>query len=334
MKPGDGAGNGGRGPALDALRARMERELPGERITFLDRAGTMATAFDVLGPQRPATCGAYALTYLFPALGFTHHGGHDLAAEDYLAHLAAVAVEAEEIPVSDEIARRVREGELTESAALAAHGRDWYRFPVRWSADPVESGTSPAGVARAIDVATAGSWVAVPVAARDEAGEVQLDSERWGRLLGDLEALVPAWRWHAIFNYESDQMLRPDDARYTAANLVAADVLDRVPRDTWGVGHFAGLAGLWRMGRDGPWWLLLLDTYKHRGFEGYQPQPAELMRQAMVRTDGREGGMLLIVPRGHLAEAESLLARQGIPARMWSNGSLEPDDWAWHPGSE
>jgi hypothetical protein len=76
----------------------------------------------------------------------------------------------------------------------------------------------------------------------------------------------------------------------------------------------------------------LLDTYKHRGFEGYQPQPAELMRRAMVRTDGREGGMLLIVPRWHVAEAESLLAGFGIPERMWSNGSLEPDDWTWHPG--
>ncbi len=317
----------------DGVRARFERLFPGQRITLVDGMGPMGTVFDTLGSQRPATCGAYALSYLFPALGFTRHAGRDLVAEDYLAHLAAVAVEAEEIPASEEITQRVRAGELTEAAALATHGREWYRYPVRWSADPVESGTSPAGVARAIAVATAGSWVAVPVAARDEAGDVRLDEDRWSRLLATLEARVEAWRWHAIFNYESDHMLRPDDTRYTAANLAAPDVLDRVPRDAWGVGHFVGLAGLWRMGGDGQWWLLLLDTYKHRGFEGYQPQPAELMRRAMVRTDGREGGMLLVVPRERVAEAETLLAGIGIPERMWSNGSLEPDDWVWHPGS-
>jgi hypothetical protein len=313
------------------VRTRFERLFPGQEITLVDGVDTMAAAFDALGPQRPATCGAYALTYLFPALGFTHHGGHDLAAEDYLAHLAAVAVEADEIPVSDEITRRVRSGELSEAAALTAHGREWYRYPVRWSADPVASGTSPAGVARAVEAATAGSWVAMPVAARDEAGDEQLDEDRWCRLLEALKVRAAAWRWHAIFNYESDQMLRPDDARYTVANLAAADVLDRIPRDVWGVGHFVGLAGLWRMGGDGPWWLLLLDTYKHRGFEGYQPQPAELMRRAMARTDGREGGMLLILPRGHVARAESMLAGLGISDRMWSNGSLEPHDWAWQP---
>ncbi len=329
----DGASGRDQGRGADAVRARFERLFPGQQITLVDGVGTMAAVFDTLGPQRPATCGAYALSYLFPALGFTRHAGQDLAAEDYLAHLAAVAVEAYEIPISDEVARRVRTGELTEATALETHSREWYRFPVRWSADPVVSGTSPSGVARAIAIATAGTWVAVPIAARDEAGAVQLDKERWNRLLEALQAQVPDWRWHAIFNYESDQMLRPDDARFTAASLAAADALERVPRDTWGVGHFVGLAGLWRMGGDGPWWLLLLDTYKHRGFDGYQPQPAELMRRAMVRTDGREGGLLLVVPRENSGAAESLLAGLGIPERMWSNGSLEPDDWAWHPES-
>ena len=315
------------------LHARFEALLPGQRITLVDGADEMAARFDALGPQRPATCGAYALSYLLPVLGYARHAGHDLADEDYLAHLAAVTVEAEEIPVSDEVTRRVRTGELTEDEALRDHGRTWYRFPVRSSDDPVRSGTSPAGVARAIAVASGGAWTAVPVAARDADGRPALDHERWAALLDTLATRAAAWRWHAIFNYESDQMLRPDDPLYTADVLASPDVLERLPRDTWGVGHFVGLAGLWRMDGDGPWWLLLLDTYKHRGFEGYQPQPAELMRRAMVRTDGREGGVLLVVPTGHVTAVETLLAGLGIPERMWSNGSPEPDDWTWHPGA-
>ncbi len=260
--------------------------------------------------------------------------GHDLAAEDYLAHLAGVVVEAFEIPISDAISERVGRGELTESEAMAAHGRSWYRYPVRSSADPVESGTSPAGVARAIDVASAGRVVAVPLSARLEDGSVQLTDDRWSGVLDELAAHVDDWQWHAVFNYESDQVLKPDDPAFTPANLAAAGAEARLPRDDWGVGHFAGLAGLWRMRSTGRWWMLLFDTYKHRGFDGYQPQPASLMRQALVRTDGRGGGVLLVVPAQTVQDVRRMLDRRGLVARMWSNGSPEPDDWAWTAPAE
>jgi hypothetical protein len=136
---------------------------------------------------------------------------------------------------------------------------------------------------------------------------------------------VATWRLHAILNYESDQLLAPRSAAYTPDNLRAPDVLERVPHDDWGVGHFVGLAGLWRR-PDGTPWMLLFDTYKERGFDGYQPQPAELVRRGLVRTDGREGGILLVVPRETLALVEGELSRIGIEPRMWSNGSPAPDE--------
>ncbi len=316
----------------DAARDRFRAWFPGDEVILVDRADEMSGRFDRLGPQRPATCGAYALSYLLPALGHAEHDGVDLAAEDYLAHLAAVIVEADEIGPSDAIARRVEAGELTEAEALRDHGTIWYRFPVRASPDPVESGTSPTGVARAVAVATDGALSCVPVAGREDDG-TPVSPDAWEQLLGLLAARVARWRWHAILNYESNQVLRPTDPAYRPENLRARDAEERIPRDSWGVGHFAGLLGLWRRGVDGRWWLVLLDTYKERGFDGYQPQPAEVIRRAIVREDGRGGGLLLVVPRELAAEATAAIRQLGIDPRMWSNGSPEPGDWTWHPSA-
>lgn len=316
-------------PARPTLPERFAHLFPDERPVLVDRVEAMAALFDTLPHQRPATCGAYVLSYLLPALGYATLDGVDLAAEDFLAHLAAVVIEADELPASDEVTRRVTAGELTEAEALDRHGRTWYRWPVRSSADPVVSGTSPTGVARAIALGARGELAVVPIPSRLPGGTIQLTAGRWSALLELLAAKAVAWRWHVILNFETDRLLRPDDPKFTPDNLRAPDVEARIPRDDWGVGHFAGVAGLWRMGGGGPWWLLLMDTYKERGFDGYQPQPAELVRDALVRDDGRGGGILLVLPDELAGPASTEIGGLGLATAMWSNGSTEPEDWAW-----
>lgn len=305
---------------------------PGERITVVNDVDEMAERFDRLREQRPSTCGAYALSYLLPALGFERHAGHDLSAEDYLAHLAGVVIEDHEVGPSREVDERIARGELTEAQAIEHYGRVWYRFPVRASADPAAQGTSPTGIARAISIATGGRLSTVPVAGRLADGAVALDEARFVALFDLIEANLSRWSLHAILNYESDQLLAPRSPDYTPEKLRAPGAVERLPRDDWGVGHFAGLAGLWRR-PDGQRWMLLFDTYKERGFDGYQPQPAELVRRGLVRTDGRGGGALLVVPAVHRAELTEALRAIGIEPWMWSNGSPEPEDFAWSPGS-
>lgn len=314
------------------VAARFSSLFPGERLDAVASADAMAAIFDRLEHQRPATCGAYVLSYLLPAIGFPTHAGIDLGAEDYLAHLASVVVEASEVEPSAAVDRRVAAGELDHDEALARHRREWYRWPVRASADPVECGTSPTGVVRAITIATGGQLVSLPIAARLADGSIQLTAERWEALIDRLAARTDAWRWHAIFNYETDLLLSPDDPSYTPEGLASPDVLDRVPLDDWGVGHFVGLAGTWRSSVTGSRWLLLFDTYKERGFDGYEPQPAELMRRGLVRDDGRGGGMLLVLPRDVLDEAAAVVRGLGLEPRTWDNGSPAPDDWRWEPG--
>lgn len=314
-----------------AVAARLAGLFPGESIDLVNRADQMAERFDALSNQRPATCGAYALSYLLPPLGFDRFGDFDLTAEDALAHLAGVAIEAYEVEPSAAVTRRVAAGELSERDALDRFGQVWYRYPMRSSSDPAVSGTSSSGVARAIAITTGGALGTVPVAGRGRNGEPQLNTEQFAALFDLLHEKVSAWDLHVIFNYQSDHLLKPNAPEYTAEALRDPAASATLPRDDWGVGHFVGLAGLWRR----PWgerWIILLDTYKERGFAGYQPQPADLMREGLIRTDGRGGGMLLVLPSARLSEALAAVHDLGLEAAPWANGSLEPEDWRWEPG--
>ena len=185
------------------------------------------------------------------------------------------------------------------------------------------------GIARALDLATDGRLVSLPIPSRRPDREVQLTPERWDALLELLSANTETWLWHVIFNYQLMEVLKPDHPAYTVENLRTDDPTTVIPLDDWDAGHFIGMAGLWR--RNGAWWLLLLDTYKQRGFDGYQPQPGELMRNGLIRADGRGGGVQLLMPRDRIAAARAAIEALGLEIGMWDNGSTWPDDWEWRP---
>lgn len=313
-----------------AVRSSLAHVFPGRELRLVDRIDRIAARFDRLPDQRPCTCGAFSLSYLLEPLGFERLDGHDLTAEDYLAHLAAVIIEDYEVAPSEEVAARVARGELSEAEAIAAYPTTWYRYPMRHSSDEAVVGTSPTGIARAVALGTRGSLVSLPIASRDEDGTVTLTEARWGELLELLAARMERWRWHAILNFQLVEVLKPDDPAFTVENLRLSDPTAAIPLDDWDVGHFVGLGGIWPGGDDT--WLLLLDTYKQRGFSGYQPQPAELMRRGLVRRDGRGGGVQLLLPREVLDEAVDEVRAIGLEPRMWHNGSREPEDWAWQLG--
>lgn len=315
---------------VGAIKRRFEGLFPDRELLLVDGFDAISARFEVLPDQRPCTCGAFSLSYLLAPLGFTRHEGQDLTAEDYLAHLASVIIEDWEVAPSEEVGARVARGELTEAEAIATYPKTWYRFPMRHSADETVVGTSPTGIARAVALGTYGALVSLPVAARLADGTVQLTEARWQGLLEILARRLRDWRWHAILNFQLVELLKPNHPAYTVDNLRLPDPQAVIPLDDWDVGHFVGVGGLWT-GPD-PWWLLLLDTFKERGFDGYQPQPAELMRRGLVRRDGRGGGIQLILPRECLGEATDAVRSLGLEPRMWSNGSPEPEDWAWQLG--
>ena len=223
-----------------------------------------------------------------------------------MAHLARVTITAREDPAT-------------------------YRFPVDVSADPSQQGTSPEGVARAVAIASGGRLATIPVPGRDASGRPQLDTHRWDGLL---EVLAPRFLEGAIdvvFNYDTDQLLAARDEAYNAQTLGRADASAVIPRDRWGVGHFAAMATLWRR-PSGERWMVLLNSFKERAFAGVEPQPAELIRRAVVRDDGRGGGVLLLLPTDDARRLIQELEAIGLVVRMWTNDSPAPRDWRWSPG--
>lgn len=312
-------------------RRVAEALFPDVPIHYVDRFEAMADLLDSFSDQRPATCGAYVARYLLTPLGHPVHEGVSTTREDYLALLAGTVVEAYEDAPAEAVRAEVRRLGITDGEAVDRYGEAYYAWPLRASADPAVAGTSPTGTARIIAAASDGVLATLPLPARDASGAIRLTEEAWNGVLDLFDDRLVDWRIHPIANYESDQLLDPTSAAYGAPALTSPDPAAAIPLDRWGVGHFAGLGAFWRAA-DGRRWVLLLDTFRHRGFSRYEPQPAELLRRALVRDDGREGGLLLVLPREHLDAARAAIEVTGLDVRMWGNGSLEPEGWAWEYG--
>lgn len=312
-------------------RRIAEALFPDAEVRYVDGFDAIADCFDRLDDQRPSTCGAYATRYLLAPSGFGEHDGVDTTREDYLAWLAGTVLEADEVAPATAARERAAAEGLGDLDALRRFPRTFYGWPLRASSDPVVAGTSPTGVARAVSVASDGGLVTLPLAARRPDGTVVLDAPRMEAVHDLLAERLLDWRSHPIANYEAAQLLDPTADAYQPANLASGDPSTSVPLDPWKVGHFAGMGALWEAS-DGRRWVLLLDSYKGRGWAGYEPQPLEVLRRGLVRSDGREGGLLLVLPRERLDEAHAALTALGTEIRMWRNGSLEPEGWLWELG--
>ncbi|HSL75308.1 MAG TPA: hypothetical protein VK867_00060 [Candidatus Limnocylindrales bacterium] len=312
-------------------RRAIETIFPDARPTYVERWDAIADLFDTFDDQRPATCGAYATRYLLAPLGFPQAEGVDTTREDYLAHLAGTVIEETELEDVRATAAAVETAGLSDAEAIDRFPRTWYGWQLRSSNDDAITGTSPTGVARAIALGSGGALVTLPVPSRRSDRGVAFTPARFDALLDVLGSNVIAWGVHPIANLEVDQLLDATSDAFDAPALAGPDPEAAIPRERWGVGHFVGVGAFWR-DPAGRRWTLLLDTYKARGFDGYVPMPAESLRRALVREDGRDGGLLLVVRRPALDDARRAIEALDLDVRMWGNGSLEPDGWDWAIG--
>ena len=318
-------------PGDQPARQVVETIFPRATVSYVQHWPEIADLFDRLEDQRPATCGAYAARYLLAPLGFAASEGMDTTREDYLAHMAGTVIEDSELQEVRDLKARVEALGLSDAEAAERFPRAWYGWPLRSSDDDVITGTSPTGTARAVAVGSGGALITLPVPGRGRDGAVTMTPERFDALLDLVEAHLDDWGVHPIANLEVDQLLDATSDTYTAESLAGADPEASIPRERWGVGHFVGIGAFWHADGDRRW-VLLLDTYKARGFEAYVPMPAESLRRAVVREDGRDGGLLLVIRRVALEAARQAIEAVGLEIRMWGNGSLEPEGWAWSLG--
>ena len=256
-----------------------------------------------------------------PDLGALYE--RELPQKDQLcgAFWGALALSASGHPADqDEVALRagttLAEGDPSEWLPPGASPRTDYRLGIPVAADEPSSGTSATGVARAVEELSGGGLAVVPVAgpwsaqtvvslvgvvassvAGSPPGCTLVANGRTGRLWGSRPG--PA----LLLDHLSGRPVQPPEA-------------------DWDCGHFVGIAG--SVGGPGGALVVVRDTYRQLGWDGYHLQPAGAMAAALSRGDGKEGGVLCVCE----AAAAGALARElegaGFELRHWDNGSADP----------
>ena len=191
------------------------------------------------------------------------------------------------------------------SVPHGARSRTDYHYELP-RAPSAESGTSPVGLIKAIESLSGGAQKCVPLSGEWTAERVEMLVDQAPSLGARLVANIRTgklWGSHA----SAEELLAELNRQTTA-----------VPPADWDVGHFVELTMLIR----GPKGSLVVvhDTYPTLGLNGYHLQPARAVAAALVRGDGRKGGILAVAPPER-ANAVAALARElGLEVAAWDNG--------------
>ncbi len=253
------------------------------RIRLLDNFFNIHEEYVKLGSQKENTCGAFSLGCILRGLGY------DLSI-DYLAYLAKMNVHREEYSKCVEARKKIENGEMTEKSAKRLYYEYWYEYDYRVTDDYSESGIGPKGLVVACEKATNREISCIPVPSR-KGDEVYFTEEKFRRLI---DYIFSAGQVEVVLNYHTSKLIDPNGKFYFLDRIVEFNEHPEFfEKWKWNVGHFVGLAGIVEF--ENSRWMIIRDTYKKFGFNGYHLQPEEYVREALLRGDGREGGVLLVV---------------------------------------
>ncbi len=265
--------------------------------------------FKRLESQKENTCGVYNLAVILAGLGFN-------VRIDELAEIARMNVHIDEHRRFMEAKEIIKTGSLPEKAVKRLYHEYWYECNYRVTHNYSESGISPEGVIRSCEAVTGGKYTCVPIPSR-KGEEIYFTSQAFDKLID----YILGRGFNAILNYRTSKLLDPNGKFYDLDRILE---FHRYPeffeKWAWDVGHFVSLAGALEF-EDGDRWLIIRDTYKNFGYGGYHLQPQELVREALVRDDGREGGILLVVNSKLKDQIIKELNGIGIRTGLWDNGS-------------
>jgi uncharacterized protein DUF6885 len=240
--------------------------------------------------QKDNLCGAFWAARIIREFGIVSWDGQPID-EDLIALKSATV-----LPDSGP------EGALPPGAVSLTSYR--YLLPTA----PIEaSGTAPGPLAKAIESAASGALRCVPVRG-------QWTAERVARLVEGARAIGGA---RLIANLRT--------GRFWGSHPPLTALIDELrgrsapdPTPDWDVGHYVELAGL--ITGEGGALVHVHDTYPSLGWDGHHMQPPRAVAAALLRGDGREGGVLVVVPAGRAAEVEALVAGLDLDIGIWDNG--------------
>lgn len=268
--------------------------------------------------QRDMVCGAYVLTYLLRGYGVTEQDCTPVTV-DSVAAAAGTALEEHNADRLAAARAAVEDGSVPPERARTWQPHDWFDYDLAVAA---EGGTSPEGFVRACEAASGGRLAAVPVpAVRDG---VQLTPEAFDAVLS--AAVEGRFGMQVALNYNLSHTLAPAGIlghKYDPVALLTRwDDPGYFRRLDWNVGHFTGLVGRLSRADSDRRYLLIRDSYRTFGWEGYHLQPESYVREGLVRAeDDRDGGLLLVLPADERPGLESFLESEGLATGTWDNGS-------------
>jgi hypothetical protein len=264
------------------------------RVELLPGARTLLGAHAQALPQRDDLCGAFCGALALHAAGVASAAGGPLDQE-------AVALAAGSVISAVPQAEHLPRGERSR--------RD-YRLELPLVEDAAVSGTTPAGLVRAVEQLSGGELVALPYAGPWSAAAL-------GGLFARLGACA---RPVSVVANLATRHLWGGGA--TLAQLLAY-LLGEAPAGPppdWDVGHFVCLIGR-VVGPRGSLYGVA-DTYPSLGRQGIHVQPAERLALALQRPDMAAGGLLVVALAQEAATLRAGAAELGLEEGAWDNGTV------------
>jgi hypothetical protein len=240
--------------------------------------------------QKDNLCGAFWGARVLTEGGFSTWDGEPID-EDFIALRAGTVLP---------------EAQTDAGVPPGAVSRSAYRYSLP-TAPAEQSGTSASSLAEVIEAASGGELRCVPLRG-------SWDVERIERLVDESVDLGA----RLIANLRTGRLWgsRPP-VDVLLAELGGVPVEE--PAADWDVGHYVELEMLIR----GPSRSLVVvhDSYPSLGWNGRHLQPPRVLAAALLRGDGREGGVLVIVPSDRVEAVNALAAEIGLDVRTWNNGT-------------
>ncbi len=296
----------------------------GISLVLLKRTREIHKYYKDMPSQRSESCGPYSLAPILLAYGFKTHNGYEID-EDYLSMLARTRLMKYEAEERERVLRAVEEGKLSLGEAQQKYHKILYKYELPYTDKEVESGTSVQGLIHAVKEVCQGKLKTIPIASR-KGRRIFFSKRRFSRLVRTLINLARDTDFQIILNLRTTHLIDPTSPEYGFMPLLLSWAEPESFRLwNWAVGHFTGVAGflIFMDGGKRAIYFILRDTYKHYGFNGYHLQPMEHVRRALIRGDGREGGILLIVPEENYEKVRNAIESiDGLVISDWDNGSL------------
>jgi hypothetical protein len=244
-------------------------------------------------PQRDDLCGAFCAALALRAAGIEHHAGEPLD-QDAVALAAGTIVSALSDP---------------ETLPIGEHGRRDYRVSLPTVADSAVSGTTPAGLVRAMEELSEGRLAAIPYGGPWTAATLAGIFGVAASLTGPVTLLANVATRHLWgARPRVDQLLD-----------YLLDGAQNGPEPDWDVGHFVCVVG--RIRGPGGSLYCVADTYPSLGSGGVHLQPEEHLARAIERRDMPAGGVIVVASAEDAQAVRSAGAAVGLLESLWDNGT-------------